>query len=420
MPRGQLAPAHLDPPGQHHGGPPGLLRGAGDAGDHLAAQRLPVEGALAGQQQVGGPGPLASSAGDRARARRRAPASPPAAAARSRCRRPPRRRAATATAPSVAVAQVRSAASSWSRAARSAPFCAPNPAPPLARAAGRRCRWRRPARPPAVRQRRCRPVGSSPSGPPPRRTVARAAPSAASSPAPPSVLAVPPTPTTTRRGPGGRAASDQLADAVRRRRAAGHASSGSTRCSPTARPPRRTPCRPLRRQHPRGDRVAERPADRDDRRSGGRRGRREHVDEARPAVGERQQVELVVARAAGQPWAIASAASVAVRSRPNRSGATRIFTRHPPGWTRPDRGDDRTRRTPGRVRTTTDTAGPCPRDGHAAIVPSRARRSRGPGRPDGEPPRQVGLDRQVGAHRGPHLQLEARVPALLGPDGTNG
>ena len=53
-PAAGLAPARLDPPGQHHAGQPALAGGAGHPGHHLAAQRLVVEAALAGDHQVAG------------------------------------------------------------------------------------------------------------------------------------------------------------------------------------------------------------------------------------------------------------------------------------------------------------------------------------------------------------------------------
>ena len=135
-------------------------------------------------------------------------------------------------------------------------------------------------------------------------------------------------------------------------------------------------------QHPRRHRVAQRTADGDDADLAAERGA-EHVDEAGSAVGERQQVQLVVGRAA-QP---------AERDRV------------------------------GRLRRREVDPEPVGRhqDLHPRILPHLRRERSEAGRaPDGEPAGEVRLDRQVGAERGAHLQLE-RVVALLGPSsGANG
>ncbi len=286
-------------------GRPVFLGRPRDPGDGLAPQRLPVEGALAGEHQIdrrrppGQPGRLDASWPRRRPARRRA------AAGRTPGRRPRPHRAGPHR-------RRRSRLPRTASPSRAAPWSrGPRPSVPRSRARRRRT-------PSGARRRRSRPRASRPRhghGPgrgrpgrcPPvlrhrdARTSPGYAPSAASMPAPPSELAVPPTPTTTRSQPRSIAASEQLPHAVRRRCA------GVSAIRRDEVQPARVSGLDVRRadpalgadEQPGHDRVTGRAPHRHALEVA-TEGRGKDVEEAGTAVGERHQLELV-ARCRRQP-----------------------------------------------------------------------------------------------------------------------
>ena len=308
--RAHLARADQHLPGQRDARPQRLGGDLGDAVRHLAGAAGEVEGALAGDHQVGRAGP--GRRGRRPRRRRRCPASRVGAEQQQREARGRRRRRR----PSPARYAGRSAAASSSQHSRRRPAAAPRRCPSAgrrswwrrtARSAGCRRRWRPPARRPRTgpgpRPGRPRVSPARPARPGVQAAASAVAPRAASRPAPPSLVPLPPRPTTIRSAP----ASERRGRPARRRRACVALSGALAARSGAGRRPgrsRRTPCSPTQQHRRRA------PA----RRAGPRtvtaeqlaaQRRVQHVDEARAAVGHRREVELVVgrlARASRRRW----------------------------------------------------------------------------------------------------------------------
>ena len=305
-----------------------------DAVGHLAGAGGEVEGALAGDHQVGRGGP--APAARRRRRPGRCPGLPGGAEQQQR--------EAEAAGGAGALGRARPSCR-WrrpaARAARRRPGAGRRRPPSAARrrwwrrsarAAGCPRRWRRPARRPATRSRAAarstlsrsaRPLGPA-SG---RRRARRSRRGPASSPAPPSLVPEPPSPTTTRSAPGVDRGRDQLADAVGRR--AAPASRGLRRGQVQA---ARLGALDVRRaavdQHRAGHRLAVRPATRSrpaGRRPARRAARRRSRGRRRPSAPGRARRR---GRGAASPRRSPAAASTALSVPANLSGA--ISTRMAP------------------------------------------------------------------------------------------
>ncbi len=294
----------------------------GDPGDDLAPQGLPVEAALAGDDEIRPAEPVGEPDGGRAPRSCRGPGSPRAAGARSRGHRP---RPHPVSRLSLGV----EAEAPGSRRRRSPPDTARAPGPARAsRPSARRSpHWPRGTRAAAMStslatstatsRHACRTAGSPArsaavtprSAPPPepsRSGSAAASPpepdaaSAASIPAPASFVPEPPSPTTILRAPAVPGGEQQLADAAGRR---------ARRVAPVRRDEveparlrrldvRREPAVVVLDEEQRGRRrVTERTGDGHRLEPPGDR-RPEHVDEARAAVRQGAEVQLVARRRA--------------------------------------------------------------------------------------------------------------------------
>ena len=267
----------------------------GDAVRHLAGAAGVVEGALAGDHQVGGAGPVGEPDRRRRPARSRAPGWRRARAARSRARPPPRRPSrgrAGGPAPRRTARATRRTTGSRSSVI---PFCGPKIlVAPNSPVSGLSTSLAATSRTEPTRSRAAATsteVTPSRPAPPASRGTSAVAPSAASSPAPPSLVPLPPSPTTTVAAPASTAAATSSPTPYV---VASSAPSLAGQVQPA-----RLRALDVRRvadhQHRGRRRRPVRPADRDREQLAAQR-LVQHVDEAGAAVGHRRQVELVVRR----------------------------------------------------------------------------------------------------------------------------